>query len=520
MKTPNTVTLDYRQLRAIACGYIVLPLLVFFCGFLKWYFALAGVAALCLGVLSVLRGKNVEQSHKHVSNFKLTTILGIFAFNMVWTQLGGLNGLFYQSSDWNIRNAIFYDLIQFEWPVVYENTGAALVYYIGHWLPPAIFGKLTLLVTGSMPWAWRVGRVFFWGWTSLGLTIVIMLILHYLKASTKKARLLAIAVFVCFSGLDILAALYYKNLKELLNPNLLHMEWWSAKYQFTGITACVYWVFNQTVIPWIITLCVLMDESPRNYVLYCVACLLCGPLPCVGIAICMAAKAVEYCIRQIRAHRWKTVLRDIFSFGNFVVLLGVFPLVAAYILANNAVGGTDTAGAAAAAATQPSFFSSGYWNRELLIFLAFEVGFYMLLVFNDRKKDLMFYVIGFIFVIAPYFRIGASNDFCMRVSVPGMFILMLYAADYLLKHLRFKKADKITLSVVAKRICALVLAVLLCFGAVSPAVEVYRGFYHVIKERSVHLANMTIGSFENEPVYLNFHCTEPENQFFFKYLSK
>ena len=76
----------------------------------------------------------------------LKTILLVFAFSLLWTYLGGMNGYYYQSTDWDCRNAIYFDLIQYKWPVTYDQNGAALVYYIGHWLPPAALAKLTVIL--------------------------------------------------------------------------------------------------------------------------------------------------------------------------------------------------------------------------------------------------------------------------------------------------------------------------------------------------------------------------------------
>lgn len=50
---------------------------------------------------------------------------------------GGIGGHYYQSPDWDWRNAIFHDLIYKKWPVIYSEYDKALVYYIGYWLPSA-----------------------------------------------------------------------------------------------------------------------------------------------------------------------------------------------------------------------------------------------------------------------------------------------------------------------------------------------------------------------------------------------
>lgn len=50
------------------------------------------------------------------------------------------------------------------------------------------------------------------------------------------------------------------------------------------MTTCLFWVFNQTVVPWLMTLCVLNEKSVENYALLGLLALPFGPLPFVGLA--------------------------------------------------------------------------------------------------------------------------------------------------------------------------------------------------------------------------------------------
>ena len=34
-------------------------------------------------------------------------------------------------------------------------------------------------------------------------------------------------------------------------------------------------------------------------------------------------------------------------------------------------------------------------------------------------------------ILIPNFRLGSGHDFCMRASIPGLFIIMFYVIDYL-----------------------------------------------------------------------------------------
>lgn len=522
------VNINYHHLRFLACVYIGLPLLLFFCGYMKWYFALVAVAATAFGMYCAISSPNVEARHDHTMQISFGTIGLVFLVTLVWSYLGGLNGYFYQSSDWNCRNAIYWDLIRGDWPVHYSQNGGALSYYIGHWIPPAVAAKVFYWSTDSFELAQLIGRFTLWIWSCIGLTIVLLLIFHFLNATTKKKKIFAALVFIFFSGLDLLGGVFRDNLDFLFSEGALHLEWWTQDYQFTSITACVYWVFNQTIIPWIITLCFLMEKDARNYVFYCVACLLCGPFPCLGLAICMIVKTVFYGVNRLRKNGFgkalKAVFRTVFSPANACTFMLVFPFVAAYILTNDAFGAISTSADVSAgevAVTKAAFFSAEYWTRDLILFLVMDAGIYLSLLFIDHKRNPMFYTIAAIFLLAPYFHVGVSIDFCMRVSVPAIFILMLYVSEFLQKHLTIKPADfsLTNKKKMVRQVAAWILLICFLIGSATPIVEVYRGIYHVVTKGTIFLEDNSIGTFNSPGVPFNFGCSNPEDTIFFKWFA-
>ena len=482
-----------------------------------------------------------------------------------------MNGYWYQSSDWDCRNAIYFDLIQYNWPVIYAQNGQALVYYVGHWLPPACLAKLVQALTGSVRWGRFMGRMFLWGWSSIGLSIIILMIFQAVGAQTKKKRIAALFLFVFFSGLDFLGGAYLQRLDYLLNPSLLHLEWWCPGYQYTSIMACLFWVFNQTIIPWMITLCFVMERDVRNYIYYCVVCLLCGTLPCIGLVILMLVKGLMYVVKTIRLRRFREVPGTVFSVQNMAAFLILFPLVASFVLTSNTAGfmtkgrqkafgnvqvltpketqnkrganyqlqpmalkttdetsesgerisETRTMSSNAASLEESGVFSSAYFNKKLAGFFMIEVGFYLLCIFPDHRKNPLYYTLCLCFLFIPYFRVGTSHDFCMRVSVPGFFILMLYVNQFLLAHypVMWRENHASLKDRNLKQIAAVLLMICFAVGAITPAVELYRGVYNVEKQGTIRLEDQSIMTFNRERVPDNFACSQPEDHFFFRYLA-
>lgn len=496
--------------------YLSLPLFVFCLFFLRWYYAIICIVALYMIIFLVLRdAKPIGRGYSQ------KTVLIVFIVSLVWSYLGGMNGLWYQSSDWNARNAIYFDLIQYDWPVMYDQNGGALVYYIGLWLPPAVISKAVVFLTASQNAGLLAGRMLLWIWVSIGLTLVILLLFSALNENTIEQKAFAILLLVFFSGMDLFGAILKGNLESLMqhslrHPSGPHLEGWMRNMQFSSNTTLLFWVFNQTIIPWIITLLFLLEESPRNYVFYCIACLLSGPFPCVGLTLLMMFKTVMFYAEKRKT--FPVVLRNVFSPQNVLSLFVLFLPVASYLLAANAVSG-DTPSVGGLEGT--SFFSVAYLNRRLCIFILLEVGIYLILILVDQYKNPLYYALWGTFIIFPYFHVGKSIDFCMRATIPALFILMVYLGKFLQDHIKVQEEDKLQgKKPLIQKVCARILIVCLLIGMATPMVEFYRGFYHVIDQKTIFLEDDSLMTLNKEGEMYNFVTADPKEHFFFKYLAR
>ena len=500
-----------RAVRTATVVFVSLPLLAFFVGFLRWYYALAAAAALAATLYFVLKPE-VCAGKTPFHSFTWRTILIAFALALVWTYFGGMNGYWFQTSDWDCRNALYFDLIRKPWPVLYEANGGALVYYIGHWLPPAALARALFLISGSAEAGLMAGRMLLWLWSAAGVTLVMLLLCRVLGAMSRRQKCFAVLLLILFSGMDVLGAVLEGTLGTMMlplaRPSGPHLEWWMQfRYQFSSNTTLLYWVFNQTITAWLATLLFLQDQSPRNYVFYGVGCLFCAPFATVGLAVLMVVKAVAYSIGRIREPLH--VLKEIFSPQNLLSLAFLLLPVAAYLLSANAVGGET---ASVGGREDIAFFSSEYLlNGKFLLFILLEVGAYLLLIAADHYKNPLYYALWASFLIFPYFHIGRSLDFPMRATIPALFVLMVYAGQFLLAH--FKDRGW-------KKVCTCVLALCLLIGTATPAVEIYRGFYYTGTKKTVKLEDRSLMSFDSDKPNYNFVTPDPQEHFFFKYLAK
>ena len=296
----NEVAISYAFLRKSALIFIALPLLCFFIGWLRWYWAVLSCLALFTCVFlsdenskitrKMFLKRNVNRS-KDLTDFGINEkrivisrrlLFSIIVVSCIYLILCGIGRLWAQSADYPWRNAIFRDLIVRDWPVFYDKFDGALCYYFGMWLPAAIPGKMVYFVSGSQSAAFFAGNIAFLLYYTIGLSILFLLLLIFFNSTNAKSVFTIILGFVFFSGMDILGVFLMESYSDFKD---LHIEWWSGFHQYSSLTTLVCWVFNQALIPWICMMIILLERKLSSFVFIGMACLFCGPFPFIGFFV-------------------------------------------------------------------------------------------------------------------------------------------------------------------------------------------------------------------------------------------
>lgn len=193
--------ISYNRIRAAAVLYAVIPIIIFFFGWLSLLWAVIFSALLLAAGFFFLKnaGKRDGEKTNVVISVKMLIIIGVIAF--LWCVFAGQGGFIHQSNDHAIRNAIFRDLIKKPWPVVYEGD-MLLSYYIAHWMPPALLAKLVYAVTGSVAAGYAAGNIFLLIWSSIGVYLALLLVVIL----TGSKRILTFWLRFCcsFSSADLI----------------------------------------------------------------------------------------------------------------------------------------------------------------------------------------------------------------------------------------------------------------------------------------------------------------------------
>ena len=453
----------------------------------------------------------------------LKKIIPIFIIVLLICITSGHGGLFYQSSDWNARNAIFRDLIQHKWPVYYEKSNTSLTYYVGQWMVPSIFGKVIITISNiinnifpniftsimknlSAEIAFYVGNIALLLWNSIGVLIVILWLIKILKLEKKYDIYLATFIFLFFSGLDILGMSIFGTFSVFLNR--IHLEWWAGVYQFSSMITQLFWVFNQSIPVWIITLMYLEEKRVNNYMLLILLALPFSPLPFIGLIILFACNGIKFLIESIKSNNIVNFVRDIFSVQNILAFISILPLYGCFYFGNSsAVGSADGGGF-----TLMTDLLTPFELFKLLIFWFIEAGIYGIFLIKTQKKNPLFYIIMIALFIIPLFQLGYEYDFSMRVSIPLLLIVDVWIVQ---KYLEEKNKKGITLTFIF-------LTLVLCIGLVTPLCEYSRAIYCINKNNKINLVcDITKTYTKLDEIGANFVTQNPkENSIFFKYIAK
>lgn len=493
------ITIKKSYLRLSGYSLLLINILVFFLTWLQWYIGIPATLLLLLGYFKL--SKSVLTDHS-VIDISLKTLLLLGTIMLAWTVFSGLGGAFPQKADLNCRNAILHDLINYPWPVRYaDGYDSALTYYHAFWLVPALIGKLITHML-SMQAGWIAANIAYTFYCFCILCVVMLLLVSYLKATSLKRMLLVAVVLIFFSGMDIIPVI----LMQLGNKHIIistHLEWWT-NIQYSSNTTQLFWVFNQAIPAWLVTALLFHEQRMSNYAFLGLILLPYGPLPFVGIFFIMILQALQKLGSAIRQQKLSAFFKQTVTIPNFLAIATLFPIYYFYYSTNTATAGNG--------------FRVNFVLLNFFYFFLFEFLIYALLIILSSYKQSFFQysLVGLVFI--PLFALGNGQDFCMRASIPLLFILMVYIIDYLLKNISFCDKGKFQIS-----LTAFLLITCLALGAVTPLTEFRESYTQIVQSGSNRttliadkLGTLGDGNLKRDN-FITMHCSDT---LFYRYLAK
>ena len=433
------ISIDYRRLKTVALSLLILPTLVFFVGWIKLLYSVPLSIVLIGSLIFALR----KDEDKRQLKISIPELIMIAVVVIAWCVLIGIGGFTASKNDLFWRNPIYGDLIYKHWPVKYKGDmkGLSLSYYIGYWMVPGAFTKLFKGLGKDT--AWTIGRFALVGWTSVLLFVCVLLLKMYTGAKGFLRTLFIVLLFVFFSDMDTVQKWVQKILDNPgeLNDQERHYELMTYCWQYSCMTTQLGWVFNQAVPAWLATLLFLNEKSAKCYALIGLSLMLTSPLPLIGLCVYMLAFAARDIFRYIREKRLKKSITEIVSLSNILAVASIFPPVGLYLSTNKASGSTIVA----------LNYVSIHWRSYVALLIG---GFAVAVVILFGKKRIFEYSLLLAsFLIFPVVFIGNAaydvmndpyakaemSDFCMRVSIPAVVMLLCMVGKYLLENYSFTK---------------------------------------------------------------------------------
>ncbi len=337
-----------------------------------------------------------------------------------WMFLCGQGGVIQQLADWAGRNAQLNDLVSYSWPPYYSD-GSAFVYYMGHFLVPAVFGKIFGL---------GAARAVLFIYTATAVYITWLYLIKILKADTWLKQIGILVLLMFFGSAEPLRII----VNDLI-AGIFHTSRSYITYGFTSNSIAYGGVFNQICCAFIV-LSVLFDDDSKieNFAALGVPMLLYSPFMLIGVFIIAAVMIVKQFVNH--KDNILSVIKRLFNVQNLCALVVLFPIILLYLSGNVFAEKPDELGLHAV--------SYGGRISVYIIFVLCEFLIYSICVFPRFKKNAYFYAANAILLLLPFFTMGTYNDLVTRCSSVGLYVLMIMMADFLIyeKKCRFLKARK------------------------------------------------------------------------------
>lgn len=352
-----------------------------------------GSCALVVAYLRVSGSTANERLHGRLIGACFLVSLTVFL-------LGGEGRFFYANADWQVRNAVLHDLVAYPWPFAYAANAQVdlLRAPLGLYLVPAAVGKEMGLRAAELAMLVQSAAI-----------LTCILALSSTLFDEKRDRIVALLVFLFFSGMDILGmALMGKNLRW-------HLETWGS-FQFSSHLTQAFWVPMHALAGWIgATLYLLWyrQRLPLSSFLTPLPLLaLLSPLALIGV-IPFAAHAA------LKAF-WSRTLRPVDLALPLASVALSFPGLLYLASGTSAVQST---------ARTPHFVQWALFETiEVLPYLVAVV----LTCRKSRFGSTMPLLVSSVLLLLPLGQIGTSGDFTMRASIPALAILSMLVAEFLL----------------------------------------------------------------------------------------
>ena len=511
------VTLSYPWLFTFIILFLTIPLFIFFLGYLRLAVGIpltlifAGIVFYAVSdCLNNAEGRKLDRSDTDIK-IPVSYLIGFAVTALAISFVSGVGEYIYTLQDHQFRRAILRDLINYDWPVIYDYSTQtnpevvqifgiaagkrAFSYYFLYWMPAALAGKV---------FGFGFGNFVLFIWNSIG----IFLSLITASAVIKKFTAWVPFFFVFFSGLDVIPNIVYSYTE--------YSGWrWFEGY-FTSMSYVSNFrelasVYNQMVPCFLIMAALLLAYNTRSMGLTAGILFAYSPWAVFGILPLVAALLFG------KKHRASKLSRTMFNTFSPVNIASAFLLLAifgSYYTSNaNAVGYKGFAW---------TFFDDQVlFIPAYMIFIALEVLPFVILLYKREKKNPVFWAAFASLLIIPLYQITENNDLSMRGSMPALFFFCILLSGFIAEVMDEKNTPK-TKKGWIKSAAIMLTVILMTF---TTLLNLFVIFGSIITGAESDIED--IGSFGNinkaqyaEVIQEQFYAEGYEDSFFYRYFAR
>ena len=500
----------------LAILYLAVPVCLFFLFWLQLPLGVLCTALLgyaCYRLNREVAGKYQELPVSFTNELAIAFLI-VFLY-LLFTGHGSFIGSEGYDVPW--RSAIYQDLNNQQWPLVYGASQGSLVYYLVYWLVPA-----------SISYLFNFGDLASNGvlviWTYFGLRLFLQLLLNYLQVGKKQVIPMSL-IFLFWSGLSVLGVTIVNMFWD--QPLVKMIKWGWNVWWYTNISLDGYLtgymirtlfdslgnIYNQFTPILLGLILLLFTRKFKYYALIGLLVLPFSPFGFLGLFVIMFALfAIELC-QGVKYGNAGQVLKEACSRENIISALTICPVFWLYFTCNSTSAGTTGYFSAPLAAYDVKRISM------LLLYYVLQFGIYMGLIYKDTSEKKLWWIILLSLILFPIFRLGNGCDLGWNGSIAGFYLLMILVMQYILKVWNSK----------AWNMRFFVLYAFLIIGAITPLQQMTSQLGQCIQLRvlvvradQVNIGDTfsKIGREEAKKDFKNFLCVDYQDKAFYKYLAK
>ncbi len=328
-------------------------------------------------------------------------LLGCAALAVALCLLGGETHLFYANSDWLVRDAVLADLVRQGFPTFYhyQDQDYLLRAPLGMYMAPALVGRLIGLHAAHVALLAQNSAI-------------LALSLYFFSRLARVNRFAFLALFVAFSGLDIVGTLInaladFARSGKFVAPE--GVDGWNKYLHFSSHINQIFWTPNHLLPGWWLAVLALLharrEVDLATLLLSLAALAFWSPLAALGGAPFVVYFALRSPLKELLTPH------NLHAVGACLLFL---PVAIYLIWDANSVAHGWLLGAEGFALAYVSFVALSFPHAAIVASAWDKV---------ERGDRAIFVIAVAVLLLLPFYWFGQNNDLVSRASIPAYAIL-------------------------------------------------------------------------------------------------